>query len=70
MQEVTHRHVTAVHYKDGAKYMIWYHIEDQPQKSVGAVQVRGIKEPLTKGELIHHIDKLWERYYAEKEAEA
>lgn len=59
--EVTHRHVTAVHYKEGKKYMIWYYAGGDPKKTVGIVQVRGISEPLTETELKHHIDKLWER---------
>lgn len=67
--EVTHRHVTANHYMEGKKYMIWYHLEGKPQKSIGVVQVRGIHEPLTEDELKHHIDKLWERYYQERTAE-
>lgn len=67
LSEVTHRRITAEHYMEGKKYMIWYHGEGNPQKSVGFVQVRGINEPLTEQELKHHIDKLWERYYAEKE---
>lgn len=61
--EVTHRNVTACHYMEKKKYMIWYYAAGNPMKSVGIVQVRGIKEPLTEQELKHHIDKLWERYY-------
>lgn len=65
IREVTHRHITACHYTEGKKYMIWYYAEDNPMKSVGVVQVRGLKEPLSDKELIQHIDKLWERYHRE-----
>ena len=41
--------------------MIWYYADEDPEKTVGVVQVRGISEPLTETELKHHIDKLWER---------
>lgn len=64
--EVTHRKVTAVHYTEGNKYMIWYHLEGKMDKSIGCIQVRGLKEPLTEEELKMHIDKLWERFYAEQ----
>lgn len=63
--EVTHRNVTACHYMEGKKYMIWYYAGGDPKKTVGVVQVRGLKEPLTERELIQHIDKLWERYHKE-----
>ncbi len=63
LAEVTHRGVTAVHYMESKKYMIWYHKKGNPLKTLGFVQVRGLKEPLTDGELKHHIDKLWEEYY-------
>ncbi len=66
LSEVTHRGVTAVHYLENRKYMIWYHKKGAPNKSVGFVQVRGIHEPLTTDEIKVHIDKLWERYYAEE----
>ena len=62
--EVTYRGITASHYLEDKKYMIWYYIKDRPLKTVGFVQVRGITEPLTAEELIIHIDKLWERYHA------
>ena len=61
-----YRGITADHYMDGKKYMIWYYITGNPYKTVGIVQVRGIREPLTEEELRHHIDKLWERYHKEK----
>ena len=64
--EVTHRGMTAVHYLDSKKYMIWYYKKNNPYETVGIVQVRGIHEPLTKDELKIHIDKLWERYYKEQ----
>lgn len=63
--EVSHRGVTATHYLEDKKYMIWYYKEHEPYKTIGFVQVRGINEPLTKEELKMHIDKLWERYYRE-----
>lgn len=66
--EVTHRGVTAVHYLESNKYMIWYYMKNDPYKTVGVVQVRGIHDPLTRDELKVHIDKLWERYYGEQEA--
>ncbi len=67
LDSVTHRHVTAEHYMDGSKYMIWYYLEHHPEKTVGIVQVRGLSQALTRDELKIHIDKLWERYHKEKE---
>lgn len=67
--EVTHRNVTACHYKEKNKFMIWYYAGGNPTKTVGVVQVRGIKEPLTEKELINHIDKLWERFHEEQNHE-
>ena len=67
LNEVIHRRITAVHYLENKKYMLWYYPEKHPEKTVGIVQVRGLKEPLTKEELKHHIDKLWEEYYHKKE---
>ena len=61
--EATHRGITASHYLEDKKYMIWYYKEKHPYKTIGFVQVRGIDEPLTTDELKMHIDKLWERYY-------
>lgn len=58
--EVTHRHITAEHYQEDGKYMIWYHLEGNPFKTIGMIQVRGIKKPLTEDELKTHIDKLLE----------
>ncbi len=69
ISEVTHRGVTAVHYLENRKYMIWYHKKGDPRKTVGFVQVRGISKPLTDGELRMHIDKLWKRYYAGQKTE-
>lgn len=69
LSEVNYRGVTAVHYLEDKKYMIWYHKKGNPSKTVGFVQVRGLKEPLTDIELKIHIDKLWERYYAESRCE-
>ncbi len=66
LSSVTHRHLTAEHYLDGRKYMIWYYIEGHPEKTLGILQVRGLKEPLTKEELKKHIDKRWDEYYREK----
>ena len=63
--DVTHRGITAVHYIEKGQYMIWYHKENDPYKSVGFIQVRGISNPLTVDELKVHIDKLWERYKKE-----
>ncbi len=63
LTEVSHRGVTAVHYLENKKYMIWYHKAGDPYKTVGFVQVRGLKEPLTDSELKNHVNKLWERYY-------
>ena len=40
--------------------MIWYHLEGNPFKTIGMIQVRGIKKPLTEVELKTHIDKLLE----------
>ncbi len=65
--EVDHRGVTASHYLENGKYMIWYYKVGDPMKTVGFVQVRGINQPLTKDELKMHVDKLWERYYASRE---
>ena len=59
--EVTYRHVTAEHYLENKKYMIWYHLEKQYYKTIGFVQVRGISEPLTRDQLRVHIDKLIDR---------
>lgn len=39
-------------------------------KTVGIVQVRGLKKALAEKELETHIDKLWERYYKEEERNA
>ena len=61
--EVTHRGVTACHYLENKKYMIWYYKAGEPMKTVGIIQVRGISEPLTEKELKIHIDNLWDRYY-------
>ena len=66
ISEVTHRGVTAIHYLENKKYMIWYHKKDNPMKTVGFVQVRGISKPLTENELKVHIDKLWDRFYEEQ----
>ena len=68
LREVTHRNVTAEHYLEGKKYMIWYHLAHKYdyKNTVGIVQVRGIKEPLSEEELKHHIDKLFERSRKEK----
>ena len=68
--EITYRGVTAVHYVQSGKYMIWYHKKGDPMKTVGIVQVRGLKGALTEKELETHIDKLWEGYYKEKEHNA
>lgn len=70
LREATHRGVTAEHYLENGKYMIWYHKKGNPMKTVGIVQVRGLKEALTEKELETHIDKLWERYYKEEEHNA
>lgn len=67
LKNVTHRRVTAEHYKEDGKYMIWYYLEGHPEKTVGIVQIRGIHAPLTEDELRHHIDKLWEQYHCKKE---
>ena len=64
LSEVTHRGITACHYLENKKYMIWYYKAGEPMKTVGIIQVRGINEPLTERELKIHIDKLWDRYYA------
>jgi len=66
-KSVTHRHITAEHYLENRKYMIWYYLEHKPDKTIGFVQVRGIKEPLTENELKVHIDKLWKEYFSMKE---
>ncbi len=63
---VTHRHITAEHFLEDSKYKIWYHLEGQPLKSIGILEVRGLKEPLTEEELKKHIDKRWEEYYERK----
>ena len=63
LNSVTHKHVTAEHYLENNKYMIWYYKEKDPYKTIGFVQVRGLKEPLTKEELVLHIDKLWEEFH-------
>lgn len=60
--QVTHRGVTADHYIENKKYMIWYYKENYPLKTIGFVQVRGLTRPLTEAELKTHIDKLWESY--------
>lgn len=62
LEEVTYRKITAVHYYEKGKYMIWYHIEKKPEKTLGILEVRGLKQPLTKDELKKHIDKRWEEY--------
>jgi hypothetical protein len=67
LSEITHRGVTATHYSEGKKYMIWYYKADEPSKTIGVVQVRGLNKPLTEDELKVHIDKLWDRYHAEQE---
>jgi len=69
LESVDHRGVTAEHYIEDKKYMIWYHkIGKYGYKdTVGIVQIRGLTKPLTEEELKTHIDKLWERYYKEKE---
>ena len=59
---VTYRHITAEHYIENGKYMNWYHLEGKPNKTIGFIQVRGLKDYLTKEELKKHIDKLWETY--------
>ena len=59
---VTYRHITAEHYIENGKYMIWYHLEGKPNKTIGFIQVRGLKDFLTKEDLKKHIDKLWETY--------
>lgn len=64
--EVTHRHVTACHYREGAKYMIWYYKEHEPNKTIGIFQIRGLSASLTEKEVREHIDKLWDRYKAQK----
>lgn len=66
LREVDHRNLTASHYMEGQKYMIWYYITGKPYKTYGFVQIRGLTRPLTEEELRHHIDKVWESYYAEK----
>ena len=63
--EVTHRGITAEHYMENNRYMIWYHKAGDYRKNVGIVQVRGINKPLTKDELVNHINKLWDQYYKE-----
>ncbi len=65
---VEHRNIVADHYLEDGKFMIWYHTKDF-KKTVGFVQIRGIREPLSENELKHHIDKLWEEYYKTREAE-
>ena len=65
LSTVTHRGVSADHYIENGKYMIWYH---KPGKygykdTIGMVQVRGLKKPLAETDLQKHIDKLWEEYY-------
>ncbi len=45
LTDVTYRHITANHYLDGEKYMIWYHIEGRPNRTIGIIQVRGLKSP-------------------------
>ncbi len=60
---VTRRGVTADHYIENGKYMVWYYKAGDPYKTVGFVQIRGISKPLTEAELKVHIDKLWEEYY-------
>lgn len=65
MVTVTYRGITAEHYREGKKFMIWYHKKGSHsyKDTVGIVQVRGISDFLTEAELRTHIDKLWERYY-------
>lgn len=63
---VTHRGVTADHYREGKKYMIWFYKAGSVDKDIGTVQVRGIHEPLTKAELKKMIDGLWQDYYTRK----
>ena len=67
--EVDHRRLTAVHYKENGKYWVWYFITGQPYKTYGIFQIRGISEPLTKDDLIKHIDKIWEEHNKNKEHE-
>lgn len=59
----TSNHVTAEHYKENGKYMIWYHIEGKYdyKHTIEIVQVRGLTKMLSKDELIVHIEKLRER---------
>lgn len=66
--EATHRSITAEHFKEDGKFMIWYHKAGKYDydHSIGFVQVRGIKEPLTEDELKTHIDKMIERAYRKR----
>ena len=67
--EVTHRGITAEHYMDGKKYMVWMY-KDTPTdrfKFLSDYQVRGINKPLTKEDLIVHIDKYIEDCKKERE---
>ena len=61
--EVTHRGITAEHYMDGKKYMVWMYknTPTEKYKFLSDYQVRGLKEPLTKEDLIIHIDKFIEQ---------
>lgn len=51
----THRGITAEHYIENKKYMIWYYKAGCPMKTIGFVQVRGLSKPLTEDELKIHI---------------
>ncbi len=56
--EVTHRGITADHYMDGKKYMVWlyHHTQKEKYKTLAVYQVRAISEPLTEEDLIIHIN--------------
>ncbi len=67
LKEVTHRCITATHYLENKKYMIWYRLDkEHGGKTIGFVQVRGLNRPLTEEELKTHIDKLIERSRSER----
>ncbi len=69
--EVTHRGITADHYMEGKKYMVWlyHHTKEKKYRTLANYQVRAISEPLTEEDLRNHIDKYIEGCLKEIEKE-
>ncbi len=64
LREITYKKITACHYMDGKKYKVWFFMVLKDKKKIESIvdyQIRGLKEPLTEGELKIHIEKVIER---------